>query len=327
MFRNKTMIESDADDYSWKSYYDCQDRSMSNVYKEHFWISGILLVIFGSVGVLGNIFTIAVLCQPKMRKSTFYNLLVILACFDTLFILTYGIGWAYHSLTCVNYINELVRNKLLIWSRPFLVGSSYMTVAISLERFLGICHPHIQFSRRSLVFILPVLLISSTYAFLMNWNYSSPEDSKRNRIFLHWFPIIFQSIIPLITLILLNGFIIATIKRSRNLMSNNVRQEGNTVKILFSVVLIFLILHLPRVVFGLFMYFPPSTFRNWSILQPVLALTLVINSSVNFVIYSFVGRNFREELIRIFKYRNAVVSNTSSSECGEVLSLEDQSKT
>merc|ERR1719312_1042792 len=126
---NETMMESDAD---WKSYYDCQDRSMSDIYREKFWISGVLLAIFGSVGVLGNIFTIAVLCQPKMRKSTFYNLLVILACFDTLFILTYGIGWVYHSLTCVLYINELVRNKLFIWSRPFLAGSSYMTVAISL---------------------------------------------------------------------------------------------------------------------------------------------------------------------------------------------------
>jgi len=320
MFRNETMMESDADDYFWKSYYDCPYRNLSHIHKEFFWISGILLVIFGSIGVLGNIFTIAVLCQPKMRKSTFYNLLVILACFDTLFILTYGIGWAYHSLTCVYYINELVRNKLLIWSRPFLVGSSYMTVAISLERFLGICHPHIQFSRRSLVFILPVLLFSSTYRFLIRLikNYIPPQDFKSHMDFNVWTPIIVGKIIPLIALILLNGLIIATVRRSRNLMRTNVRQEQNTIKILFSIVLVFLLLHLPR--FLVFLHWYWYLERT---LRPVSILALVINSSINFVIYALVGRNFREELIRIFKSKTTFVSNTSSSGCGEVLSLEN----
>jgi len=215
-------MESDTDDYYRKSSNDSQYTSMCDVEREYFWITGILLVIFGSVGVLGNIFTIAVLCQPKMRKNTFYNLLVILACFDTLFILTYGIGWAWDSLACAVFENVLVTYWLREWSDHFLVGSSYMTVAISLERYLGICHPNIQFSRRSLVFILPVLLISSTYRFLTSqvWDLLPQNENSVSILsffsFKIWYPIIFESVIPLITLIFLNGLIIATIKRSES---------------------------------------------------------------------------------------------------------------
>jgi len=319
MFLNKTMMEGETEDYelfndSCKRFYDCRYTTMSDFEKQKFWISGIILVIFGAVGVLGNSFTIAVLCQQRMRKNTFYNLLVILACFDTLYILTFGTGKAYDSLVCYPCTNQFVIDKLVIWSEHFIAGSVYMTVAISLERYLGICHPHIQFSRRSLVFILPVLLFSSTYRFLIRLikNYIPP------RLFRLWTPIIVGKIIPIMALILLNGLIIATVRRSRNLMRTNVRQEQNTIKILFSIVLVFLLLHLPRFLVFLHWY--------WYLeepLRPVSILALVINSSINFVIYALVGRNFREELIRIFKSKTTFVSNTSSSGCGEVLSLEN----
>jgi len=89
--------------------------------KETFWLNGVLLVIIG---------TIAVLCRSKMRKSVFYNLLLALACFDTLFILTYGGGLAYISLACTpNYSYWYLLDDI---SSLFLTGSVYMTVAISL---------------------------------------------------------------------------------------------------------------------------------------------------------------------------------------------------
>ena len=113
------------------SFPDCLFGSEYGKGKEYFWISGILLVICGTIGHVGNIFSMAILCRPKMRRHVFYKLLLALACFDTLFILTFGISYAYKSLACppnlvVDFLFYPVRDLCL-------EGSIYMTVAVSVS--------------------------------------------------------------------------------------------------------------------------------------------------------------------------------------------------
>ena len=100
------------------------------------------------------------------------------------------------------------------------------------------------------------------------------------------------------------------------------RQEENATKILLCVVLVFLILHIPRVAYKCMNFLGNRNVDSWYWVIPVSRLALTINSSVNFVIYSLVGRNFRDELISIFKSKNTLVSKTNSNGGGEVLSLE-----
>jgi len=121
-------------------------------------------------------------------------------------------------------------------------------------------------------------------------------------------------------LLFLNGSIIVAVKRSSNFQRTQNETERNTTNILFFIVIIFLILHIPRVLYRCLDALDNGLFR-W--ILPVERLALVMNSSINFIIYSLVGSNFRAELVEALKCRKDPVLHTNTSGGTEVSSLEE----
>ena len=92
-----------------ESFYACHNATWKHGHvEEYFWVSGVMLVTVGVLGIFGNILNLFVLCQQQFRNQVFYNLLAALACFDIVFIASYSASVGYLSLAC-NPFNLLIR--------------------------------------------------------------------------------------------------------------------------------------------------------------------------------------------------------------------------
>ena len=88
------------------------------------------------------------------------------------------------------------------------------------------------------------------------------------------------------------------------------KNRATASKTLFLVVAVFMISHIPGFV-NKFLYHlgcrgcsdeEEMEYRSsWNLIHPIGNLLLMINSSVNFLIYCAVGTKFRDELSRLFK--------------------------
>ena len=301
------------------TFYDClSNYDVKYGYEiEYFWVSGIFLVVIGFLGLIGNIITCIILLRGNLRKNSFYQLLSVQAIFDIFFITSFGIRNGYQALACEPH-NENVSHLTYQVLNISLTGSTFTTVAISLERYLGICHSIKKMKGGVWIYIIPVFIITISYNFprfferkffIVNGTLESNKSElskKESYKYGYWFiaSSSFNSLIPMLSLIFLNSSIALTMKRtSRNLRKLSSESSSGSRKhktnILFAVVIVFFICHFPRVIYKCLYYFGSSddAFRQkWWFIVPIKKLTLIMNSSVNFVIYCLLGQTFRNEL-------------------------------
>ena len=172
-----------------------------------------------------------------------------------------------------------------------------------------------KFSRRSWMFILPVILINCVFYFPKLFEYEivfaegkyilKRTDLIDDVAYYYWAPIFVRYLFPIVALFFLNGSIIVTIykttKEAKQLQKFQSKYRQNTTRILLYIVMIFLICYsfqiarrIPDLV-GI-----DEDISLWSL--PLAWLAAIINSSINFLIYCMVGKKFREELFKLIKY-------------------------
>ena len=113
---------------------------------------------------IGNLLSIWVLSMPEMRSTAFNRLLLALAIIDSLFIcpgiiISSSKGFAWKT----DWYNKLFPVFLYPFSEMALCSSIYMTVAIAVERYIGLCRPLQRLSWRpcsAKAYIFPVIALA-----------------------------------------------------------------------------------------------------------------------------------------------------------------------
>lgn len=130
--------------------------SSSWIIEFDFWCSGILINLIGMVGILGNSLSLIILSRPQMRSSINYLLIALARC-DIILIITSMFLFGFNSIYPYSYNDDA--GGSMFWFRytynvyPRIIkylftlaviaqtANCYLTLLVSLERYVAVCHP------------------------------------------------------------------------------------------------------------------------------------------------------------------------------------------
>lgn len=222
----------------------CWEKGNEEVDLYRFIVNGVLLNLVGLLGIVGNIISMIILSRPQMRSSINY-LLIGLARVDTLLIITsillFGLPgiYPYTGYMFSYYYNVYPHIIPLVYplATTMQTASVYMTLTVSLERFVAVCHPLRARSLctygRARMYVIAILVISVLYNLPRLWEgyvteefyeamnitiYCARPTELRNdplfiAIYIQWCYLIFQCLIPFVSLALLNAAIYRQVRQ------------------------------------------------------------------------------------------------------------------
>ena len=227
---------------------------------------GVILSIIGCLGLLGNAMAISYFGNPTRRRQTFYGLMLVLATLDLLLIVSCFFVFSLPTIS-EKYNTSPVRLYTVLLVLPVaqicFTGNTYLTVAVSVERYLTICRPlyHRAHSWNAPIYFIPILSFAVIYNipkfFELKWcdstdnistngtvnstchtNNSSeltnnivPTDMRTDPIYFQvyfvWCNFIINGIVPFIVLITLNILILKQLKIYSGATTKK-NKEGNS---------------------------------------------------------------------------------------------------
>lgn len=199
---------------------------------------GILLNVIGVFGILGNVISMIILSRPQMKSSINYLLIGLARC-DTVLIITsiilFGLPVIYPATNCLfNYyfkVYPLIAPVVYPIAMISQTVSVYLTLTVTLERFVAVCHPLQARSLctygRARAYVVAIIVFAVAYNITRFWEvrvekcvhnengqyvyqvYPSKmrEDKNYISIYIHWMYLVIMYFIPFGSLTILNAAI------------------------------------------------------------------------------------------------------------------------
>lgn len=221
---------------SWsQGGFNCTDNDPAEEKFFAFIMNGILLNVVGFFGIFGNIISMIILSRPQMKSSINYLLIGLARC-DTVLILTsmllFGLPaiYPYSGYLFTYYYNVYPHMAPVLFPLALIVqtASVYLTLTVTLERFVAVCHPLRARSLctygRARAYVLVIIIFSILYNLPRFWevshhsNYDDRlnttiycvvasalrQDSVYIAVYIHWLYLVFLYFLPFISLAILN---------------------------------------------------------------------------------------------------------------------------
>ena len=292
-----------------------------------FW--GIITPIISTVGFFGNILTIIVLFRREMQSTTIYFLRTLVVT-DTAIIIGAVLGLSVIAITMPDpemwIFNDVIYPHIYTPTNYIVMAlqmiNVWVTVAVTVERYIAICHPFksvkICTKRNAFISLAVIVVISTLYNIPRCFaTTAAPCKSEHHtcfqlvttafgqtlfytQVYFFWMYMILIYIIPLLVLSILNTLLIIELMRMRRRrIPSNVQEnsETNMSMVLVLIVLVFIFCQTPGLC-AQFQFWEPHVLIKWTCVSNTL---FVFNSSVNFLIYTAVGRKFRKVLLKTFQ--------------------------
>ena len=303
-----------------------------------FYAWGIVGNIISLLGIMGNILSISVLANRRMRSSTSYYLIA-LAVFDTVVLISMMLFLAIPTIGPATGLFQGY-NKAYPYIHPFaypiaLISqtcSIYTTVAFTVERYIAVCKPlhaanmcTINRAKKVIVAVMACCILFNiprmfeyeihvleefdpvtNTTHVRNVRTSLGKNKLFKRVYFMYLHTIVMVILPFVVLLLLNIFLIRAVNNSRQAHGKvcaKTRKENNLTVMLISVVVVFLLCQVPSIPDNIFMAILPQEQQNtlpYITLTSISQVLSILNSAVNFYLYCVFGNKFRRVFLQIY---------------------------
>ncbi|XP_059087359.1 FMRFamide receptor-like isoform X2 [Tigriopus californicus] len=281
------------------------------------WLTGVVSTVILIIGFIGNVFAVIVLHGPKMT-SAFNQLLITLCIFDTIFLVC-NIATSLSSLGFKHDVMPVLTKCSDAVAHVSMCASVLMIVALTFERHFAICNPHkYRIHLRTTprwkhlaMYIAPVTIFSLFFNIPMFINLQRRWMTNALYVKINLYlraihPLTTTGLAPVAILIVLNVRICRGIQILHQRRTSRNRKELNMAYIAIVIVSLFVISNMPRILAGAqevtnthliihcienkTQYIPSMDFYK---LDFVARLLMVINSSINFLVYCAVSTPFK----------------------------------
>nr|XP_022302913.1 FMRFamide receptor-like [Crassostrea virginica] len=302
-------------------------------------VKQILIPVIATAGIVGNVLNIIVLRHRKMRSSTNVYLSA-LAVSDMLYLIfTFSLSFVHCNLSDQpkSAFDFVPRARVL--SDLFGNTAVWLTVAFTIERYIGVCHPMrgkvwctVGKAKILSLLVFGVSLANTFPEFFemeiieshtnTTTSYSCEQTSfgksESYSIGYYWWFVTFFTFVPFVFLFVFNSVLIKSVweaNRRRHELSNfsvvgeSSRQQSEQHKVttmLITVVLIFLLCQLPWTILLMYRTYLDANDLLKSqttfilISGNICNLLVIMNASGNFLLYSYFSCRFRRTFTKVF---------------------------